>query len=108
MALSDHGEKWIDVDGISTRYVEAGAGRTVVLIHGGQAGDATGGASAEDFGTNFAALAENFHVIAVDRLGQGQTDNPNSDDDWTIGAFGTPSFGILEGVWRRSLQPYRS
>lgn len=86
MFLQEYGEKWVDVDGIRTRYFEAGSGRPVVLVHGGTAGDASGGANAEDFHLNFAALAEKFNVISVDRLGQGYTDNPKRDEDWTMAA----------------------
>ena len=64
MSLQEFGEKWIDVDGIRTRYFEAGEGRTIVLVHGGTKGDASGGANAEDFHLNFAELAKNFRVIS--------------------------------------------
>ena len=32
MFLQEYGEKWVDVDGIRTRYFEAGSGRRVVLV----------------------------------------------------------------------------
>ncbi len=86
MVFKQHEEKWVDVDDVRTRYVAAGTGRTVVLVHGGTMGDASGGNSAEDFQLNFAALAQRFHVIALDRLGQGVTGNPTSDQDWTMAA----------------------
>ena len=36
MFLSEYGEKWLDVDGVRTRYFEAGSGSVpVVLVHGG-------------------------------------------------------------------------
>jgi hypothetical protein len=35
MFLQEYGEKWVDVDGIRTRYFEAGSGLRVVLVHGG-------------------------------------------------------------------------
>ena len=86
MFLQEFGEKWLDVDGIRTRYFEAGEGRPVVLVHGGTKGDSSGGANAEDFELNFAALAKSFRVISIDRLGQGYTDNPKRDQDWTMAA----------------------
>ena len=49
---------WVDVDGIRTRYFEAGSGRRVVLVHGGTKGDSSGGANAEEFDLNFAELAK--------------------------------------------------
>ena len=85
MFLQEYGEKWVDVDGIRTRYFEAGKGDVpIVLIHGGQMGDASGGENAEDWDCNFPALATRFHVISIDRLGQGYTDNPKRDDDCTM------------------------
>ncbi len=86
MSLQEYGEKFIDVDGIRTRYFEAGSGPPVVLVHGGAAGDASGAANAEDWALNFTALAKRFTVFSVDRLAQGYTDNPKSDADWTMAA----------------------
>jgi 2-hydroxy-6-oxonona-2,4-dienedioate hydrolase len=98
MFLQEYGEKWVDVDGIRTRYFEAGAGRPLVLVHGGTKGDSSGGANAEDFHLNFAALAEKFHVISVDRLGQGYTDNPKRDEDWTMAASVRHFAGFLKAL----------
>ena len=84
MFLGDYGEKWIDADGVRTRYFEAGEGRPVVLVHGGTMGDASGGANAEDWDRNFSDLAGRFRVITLDRVGQGYTDNPARDEDWTM------------------------
>lgn len=84
MFLQPYGEKWVDVDGIRTRYFEAGEGESIVLIHGGTAGDASGGANAEDWDRNFGALAKKHRVIALDRLGQGYTDNPKEDQDYSM------------------------
>ena len=54
-----------------------GRGDTILLVHGGQAGSA--GFAAWSWLPNFDALAQNFRVIALDRVGQGYTDNPKSD-----------------------------
>ena len=78
----------------------AAAGR-VVLVHGGTKGDASGGANAEDFHLNFAELAKKFHVISIDRLGQGYTDNPKRDEDWTMGAVCPPLRGLPQGARTR-------
>ena len=87
MSLQAYGEKWLDVDGIRTRYFEAGEGDLpIVLIHGGQMGDASGGENAEDWDLNFPILARRFKVISIDRIGQGYTDNPNRDEDCTMAA----------------------
>jgi 2-hydroxy-6-oxonona-2,4-dienedioate hydrolase len=69
-----------------------------VLVHGGTKGDASGGANAEDFHLNFAELAKKFHVISVDRLGQGYTDNPQRDEDWTMAASVRHFTGFLKAL----------
>jgi 2-hydroxy-6-oxo-6-(2'-carboxyphenyl)-hexa-2,4-dienoate hydrolase len=92
------GEKWVDVDGIRTRYFEAGTGRPLVLVHGGTKGDSSGGANAEDFDRNFSELAEKFRVISADRLGQGYTDNPRRDEDWTMAASVRHFAGFLAAL----------
>ncbi len=77
------GAKFIDVAGIRTRYFEAGQGEPLVLVHGGQFGS---NANAEDWGDTIEAFAKDFHVFAIDKPGQGHTDNPKNDADYVIGA----------------------
>ncbi len=72
---------FVDVDGIRTRYFEKGAGAPLVLVHGGAIGT---GSSFDIFVENFDLLAEYFHVYALDKLGHGETGNPQSDADYTI------------------------
>ena len=57
--------KFVDVDGIRTRYFEGGSGEAMVLVHGGHYG-ATGGAVW--WKPAFPKLAANFNVYAVDKL----------------------------------------
>tara|TARA_B100000676_G_scaffold63427_1_gene62864 strand:- start:1731 stop:2609 length:879 start_codon:yes stop_codon:yes gene_type:complete len=84
MVLKD--EKFIDVEGIRTRYVDRGTGETVVLIHGGNFGS-TGSADAlDDWGHTIDDIAKWARVVAIDKLGQGYTENPKTDDDYTMGA----------------------
>ena len=65
----DVAHKTTTVDGLSTGYLEAGAGDPVVLLHGGEFG-----ASAElGWERTIGALAEHFRVIAPDQLGYGGT-----------------------------------
>ena len=78
-------EQWIDVDGVRTRYFDEGEGPTIVFFHGGQYGSADG-SSARIWDVNFIPLSKYVNVIAVDRLGQGFTDNPRKDSDYTIQA----------------------
>lgn len=57
----------IEVDGLTTSYLEAGRGDPVVLLHGGEFG-----ASAElGWERTIAAMAEHYRVIAPDLLGFG-------------------------------------
>jgi len=71
--------KFVDVDGVRTGYLEGGSGEAMVLVHGGGFG------STAHFSNNwrsiFDYLASNYHVYAVDKLGQGYTDNPQRDSD---------------------------
>ncbi len=67
--------KFRNVDGIRTRYYEAGIGEPLVLIHGGSFGSYY---SADHWSLNFDGLSKHFHVYAFDKLGQGYTDNPRS------------------------------
>lgn len=78
-------EKYVDVKGIKTRYFEAGSGEPLVLVHGGDPGG--NGAAALTWDLNMEGLAKNFHVVAFDRLGMGFTDNPKSDEDYSIEAI---------------------
>jgi len=79
-------EKFIHVNGIRTRYFEKGTGEAVVFFHGSHFGTMDACDSAVDWELNFDSLAEWFHVIAVDKLGQGHTDNPKSDEEYTPAA----------------------
>ncbi len=73
--------RYIDIGGIRTRYRETGDGPPLVLVHGGAIGT---GSSCDVFSRNIAALADNFHVYAIDKIGQGHTDNPLRDADYTV------------------------
>jgi hypothetical protein len=57
------------------RYYEAGSGRPVILLHGSGPG-ATGWSN---FSGNIEALAEHFHVYAVDMPGWGESDAATVD-----------------------------
>jgi pimeloyl-ACP methyl ester carboxylesterase len=89
------GEKYIDVDGIKTRYFEKGSGPLVVLFYRGHFGSHDAADCAEDWSLNFDGLADRFHVFAVDKIGQGFTDNPKRDEDYTIAAVVQHAYGFL-------------
>ena len=76
--------RYVDVEGVRTRYYEAGAGERLVLLHGGHFGFID---SLDCWSLNFAGLAKHFHVYAPDKLGQGFTDNPKSEADYTFEAL---------------------
>jgi pimeloyl-ACP methyl ester carboxylesterase len=50
----------IEVEGVRTRYYEAGAGEPLVLLHGGHFGFID---SLDCWSLNFAGLAAEFHVL---------------------------------------------
>jgi pimeloyl-ACP methyl ester carboxylesterase len=65
-------EKFVEVDGLKTRYLEEGSGPVVLLLHG-----ASLGSSADVWERNLAPLARHgLRVIAFDQPGFGLTDNP--------------------------------
>lgn len=65
-------EKYAQVDGLKTRFLEEGTGPAVVLLHG-----ASLGSSADVYEDTLARLARaGFHAIAYDQPGYGLTDNP--------------------------------
>jgi 4,5:9,10-diseco-3-hydroxy-5,9,17-trioxoandrosta-1(10),2-diene-4-oate hydrolase len=64
--------KFIQVDGLKTRYIETGTGAAAVLLHG-----ASLGSSADVFERNLSPLAKaGIRVIAYDQPGFGLTDDP--------------------------------
>jgi pimeloyl-ACP methyl ester carboxylesterase len=79
-------EKYVDVGGIRTRYFEKGTGETILLLHGSYFGECFSADCSANWSRNFDGLAQNAHVIAVDRLGQGYTDNPKRPEDYTMTA----------------------
>ncbi|MFQ5930348.1 MAG: alpha/beta fold hydrolase [Acidobacteriota bacterium] len=89
------GERFIDVNGTRTRYFEKGSGEVLVLFHGSHFGTTDACDSAIDWELNFDSLAQWFRVIAVDKLGQGHTDNPKSDDDYTMAAVVRHAYEFL-------------
>lgn len=62
----------IEINGVSYSYTESGQGQTVLLFHG-----FTG--SKETWVNLIKNLEQNFHVIAIDLLGHGETDSPDSE-----------------------------
>jgi 2-hydroxy-6-oxonona-2,4-dienedioate hydrolase len=65
-------ERWLEVDGLRTRALEAGEGEAALLLHG-----ASPGSSADVWSGNLEGLASRkLRVIAPDLPGFGLTDDP--------------------------------
>ncbi len=87
----------IDVDGIDTRYYEAGSGDPVVFVYGGNFGTSDSGSSAYTWSENWRALARSHRAIIPDKLGQGHTGNPKNDD-YTMRAVVQHLAGFLRAM----------
>ena len=77
--------RWLEVDGIRTRYFDAGSGDPLVFVYGGNFGTGDSASSAYTWNLQLAPLASRHRVIVFDKLGQGETGNPK-DDDYTMRA----------------------
>jgi pimeloyl-ACP methyl ester carboxylesterase len=71
--------KFVDVNGVRTRYYDYGRGEAIVLVHGGYPGSPF---SANGWSRNIAGLAKKFRVLAMDGLAQGMTGSPREDKDF--------------------------
>ncbi len=65
----------VRANGVKTRFLTAGDGEPLVLVHGGDAG----GGGEHNWRNNIPALAEHFRIYALDRIGSGFTDKPPID-----------------------------
>jgi 4,5:9,10-diseco-3-hydroxy-5,9,17-trioxoandrosta-1(10),2-diene-4-oate hydrolase len=67
---------------LKLHFHEAGVGndKTIVLLHGG----GPGASSWSNFARNIPVLAKNFHVIAVDQPGYGQSDKPTEHPQYFV------------------------
>ena len=68
-------DQYFDSGGVSIRYIEAGTGEPVILIHGFSG-------SADNWVERgvFNVLAQNYRVIALDSRGHGKSDKPHDPD----------------------------
>jgi len=87
--------RFIDVDGVRTRVYEDGAGAPLVLLSGGEYGSLY---SLDCWSLNLPALARHFRVFAVDKLGQGYTDNPKTDSEYTFEALFRHTCGVFQAL----------
>lgn len=78
---------FIDVDGLATRFLRAGSGDPVVMLHG------TSG-HLEAFVRNITVLSQDYDCHAVDMLGHGYTEGP--DKDYRIPRYVEHILGYLD------------
>src|SRR5262249_9947423 len=96
-AMSD--DQWIDVNGLRTRYRDAGQGeRVVVLIHGGLFNQSGLCMSSAVWDSVLPYLAGDVQVYALDTLGQGRNDPPRGDDGYTIASMIEHLKGFIEAI----------
>ena len=75
------------IEGVDTLYHEFGSGpETIVYVFGGQFGSTEAGSSAHVWDFQVLGLADRYHCVAFDKLGQGHTANPLCDEDYTMDA----------------------
>ncbi len=94
-SLDERKVHFADVAGARTRYYEGGQGRSLALFHGGQYGHLY---SLDSWSLNIPAFERDFHVFAVDKLGQGFTANPGRDEDYAYEALFDHSVRFLEDM----------
>jgi 2-hydroxy-6-oxonona-2,4-dienedioate hydrolase len=89
-------QRFVDVDGITTRVLEAGDGPPLVLLNG------TSG-HLECYARNIRDLCEHFRVITFDTVGHGFTDKP--DTPYTLPVYSDHLLGLLTalGIERATL-----
>lgn len=78
--MDEAAARWLDVDGVRTRYFDAGSGPTLLLVYGGNFGSPDSASSALTWEPVVDGLADRFRLVVPDKLGQGHTDNPPGDD----------------------------
>jgi 2-hydroxy-6-oxonona-2,4-dienedioate hydrolase len=85
--------KFIDVQGVRTRYYEYGQGEPLVLVHGGGRGTTS---SANNWSPVIPLLAKRFHVFALDKSAAGMTGNPLDDADLGPGGEVKHLYGFIQ------------
>ena len=75
-SIGGHQAKFVDVNGVRTRYYDVGSGEPILLIHGARP---SGTSSANTWVPILTGLSKRFRVLAPDRLGHGMTENPKGD-----------------------------
>jgi pimeloyl-ACP methyl ester carboxylesterase len=87
--------RFVEAAGVRTRVYEAGAGPTLVLLHGGLYGSLY---SLDCFSLNLPSLERSFRVVAFDRLGQGHTAPPAGDGDYGYGPLLEHALAVVDAL----------
>ncbi len=85
----EYTHRFVEVDGLTWHYVEAGEGEPVVFLHG----------MPESWYTwhyQMAGLATDYHVIAIDLKGYGQSDK--ADGDYSAAAVAEEIVALLDAI----------
>ena len=90
--------KHMNAQGINTRYYEAGEGEPIVFIYGGNFGSSDSASSAPVWSLNFIPLSERFKVVAFDKIGQGHSDNPVRNEDYTMASVVRHAAAFIESM----------
>ena len=96
--MNEAERRFVDVGGIRTCYYEKGGGPPVVLFHGGNFGSTELADNALDWDTIFDRLAARYRVVAIDKIGQGRTDIPKRDEDYTMAAVVRHAAATLDAL----------
>jgi 2-hydroxy-6-oxonona-2,4-dienedioate hydrolase len=89
LADVDHVLRHVDVAGVRTRVLQAGAGPDLILLHG------TGG-HLEAYARDIGGLAEDFRVTAYDMVGHGWSDLP--DTPYTIDVLSDHLIHLMDAL----------
>lgn len=93
----------VEVKGVETRYFDDQQDADpVLLIHGGHFGFFIP-LSLESWGETIRDLSKYGRVIAVDKLGQGETALPLTDEDWTVNGVAEHVVNFIETLDLRNL-----
>ncbi len=84
---------FLDADGLKTRFLSSGRADKplLLLLHG------TGG-HAEAYSRNLAAHGEHFHTVAMDLIGHGWSDKP--DSRYEIADYGAHVLAVMRALGR--------
>lgn len=94
-AMDSQNIQFETVGGLKTRYYSGGRGEPILLLHGGHFGMNIG---LDTWSLNLSNLEDMFSVYALDKMGQGYTENPEKDEDYTFDAVCNHTVEFIEAV----------